>query len=116
MAGTAGSAICPSATARRYNRRPIASRSTDGSKDLTGGSSTRPFYTMVPAIRQRLHASCDGSLQRPQRCDEVVLGKQGHTAHLVSERLRRGGPVVGEGDVGAVPVRSEVVAPEPATG
>jgi hypothetical protein len=39
MLGTAGSVICPIATDRRYNRRAIASRSTDGSVDLRGGLS-----------------------------------------------------------------------------
>src|SRR5271155_2082850 len=51
--GTAGSVILPSASARRRNRRAIASRRIDGSKDLGGGSSTRPFYTTKLAQHQR---------------------------------------------------------------
>ena len=67
--------------------------------------------------RQPVHsAEVTDALQGAQRRGEVVLGEHGHPADLLAEFLRRGAPVVGEGDVGALAVGSEIVAPEPAAG
>src|ERR1017187_6569291 len=53
MLGTAGTVICAVTTARRYNRRATASRSTDGLNGLTAGSSIRLFYTTRPSFHQQ---------------------------------------------------------------
>src|SRR5438270_11685995 len=58
----------------------------------------------------------DGSLEGRQRLGEVALGEHGQRGDPITEILRRGAPVVGEGDIGPVPVGREVVTPEPTTG
>src|ERR1700722_12172238 len=63
--GTAGTVILPSASARRCSRRAIASRSTDASKGLGGGSSTRLLYTTgpSPAIAYKSASRADSGKQ-----------------------------------------------------
>src|SRR6185295_7655018 len=55
----------------------------------------------------------DASLQGRERLDEIVRTEHGHPADALAKILLCSAPVVGEGDVRAVPVRHEVVAPEP---
>jgi methyltransferase (TIGR00027 family) len=82
--GTAGTVICPAATDRRYNRRAMASRNVDGSKDLAAGSSIRPFYTTQLCFHQ-------GTWRAAGRAANAItqhMSPSGHQVTHVSDTAR----------------------------
>lgn len=91
MAGTAGTVIWPSTTARRCNRRPIASRNVDGSNEPGGASFTRLFYmtvlllTTARTFHMAAVPSCAEGLSSPDRdfpgCDPDEYSQGEATDH-----------------------------------